>query len=181
MLARVRTKRELSIGEWAVLALLCERPAHGYAIAAAMAPDGEIGQIWSLGQPLAYRALQVLQRLELVEVSGERAGAGAPRRTELRATARARRQVAQWLAEPVQRPRDLRSELLLKLAFTRRRRRPLAPLLRAQRELLETRVAELEQERRDAPATLVDVIRWRSISAEAGIRFVDELLAREAQ
>ncbi len=164
-----------------MLALLCERPAHGYAIAAAMAPEGEIGQIWSLGQPLTYRALQVLQRLELVEVSGEKAGRSAPRRTELRATARARRLVADWLGAPAQRPRDLRSELLLKLAFTRRRRRPLAPLLQAQRALLEARVAALAEEQRDAPATLADVIRWRSISAEAGIRFVDELLAREAQ
>lgn len=177
----MRTKRELSSGEWAVLALLCERPAHGYAIAAAMAPDGEIGQIWSLRQPLAYRALQVLQRLELVEVSAERAGRSAPRRTELRATARARRAVADWLAAPVQRPRDLRSELLLKLAFLRRARRSRAPLLCAQREVLERRVAELEREQAEAAPALHDVIRWRAISAEAGIRFVDELLEREAQ
>ncbi|MDO8186078.1 helix-turn-helix transcriptional regulator [Conexibacter sp. JD483] len=176
----MRTKRELSSGEWAVLALLCERPAHGYAIAAAMGPEGEIGQIWALGQPLTYRALQVLQRLELVVVAGEKAGVGAPRRTELKATGKARRAVAAWLVEPVQRPRDLRSQLLLKLAFLRRLGSSPAPLLRAQREVLERRLAELVEEQERASETLADVLRWRAISAEAGLRFVDELLAREA-
>lgn len=175
----MRVKRELSVGEWAVLALLCERPAHGYAIAAAMAPDGEIGQIWSLGQPLAYRALRVLQGLELVEVSGHSAGDRAPRRTELRATERARGMVDGWLAAAVPRPRDLRSELLLKIAFLRRRGEPLGPLLRAQRELLTRRIEQLDDELQRAPQTLADVIRWRAISAGAGVRFVDELLARE--
>ncbi len=34
--------------ECAVLALLAERPTHGFAIAQAMADDGEIGKVWSL-------------------------------------------------------------------------------------------------------------------------------------
>jgi DNA-binding PadR family transcriptional regulator len=175
----VRTKRSLSVGEWAVLALLCERPLHGYAVAAAMAPDGEIGRIWSLGQPLTYRALSVLQSLELVEVGAVMSGTRAPRRTELKATAAGRRMVAGWLREPVARPRDLRSQLLLKIAFLRRRRRPLGPLLVAQREALLARVSELGAEP-DAAGSLGDVLRWRLISAEAGLRFVDELLEREA-
>lgn len=175
----MRTKRELSIGEWAVLALLCERPMHGYAVAAAMAPEGEIGQIWSLGQPLAYRALSVMQSLELVEVNAQTRGDRAPRRTELRATPRARRLVARWLRTPVARPRDLRSELLLKIAFLRRRRRPLAPLLLAQREVLTERLTELEAELEREHGPRADVIRWRWISADAGMRFVEELLARE--
>ncbi|MDO8211684.1 PadR family transcriptional regulator [Conexibacter sp. CPCC 206217] len=175
----MRVKRELSIGEWAVLALLCERPRHGYALAAAMAPDGEIGQIWSLGQPLTYRALSVMQSLGLVEVNATTPGDRAPRRTELRATVRARRLVARWLREPVLRPRDLRSELLLKIAFLRRRRRPLGPLLGQQREILLARLADLDAQLAADPGPLADVIRWRRISADAGLRFVDELLARE--
>lgn len=177
----MRTKKELLIGEWAVLALLCERPMHGYAIAAAMAPDGEIGQIWSLGQPLTYRALSVMQRLELVEVNAHKPGDRAPKRTELRANARARRMVSQWLRTPAARPRDLRSELLLKMAFLRRRRRSVVPLLAAQRELLAERLGELEREPVRDGDPLADVHRWRWISAEAGLRFVDEVLARESR
>lgn len=167
------------MGEWAVLALLCEHPAHGYAIAAAMAPDGEIGQIWSLGQPLAYRALSVLQSLGLVEVNARTPGDRAPSRTELKATPRAKRMVTRWLAAPAPRTRDLRSELLLKIAFLRRRRRSLEPLLSAQRDVLIRRIAALEEAMRDGGTGSADVIRWRSISAEAGLRFVEELLERE--
>jgi PadR family transcriptional regulator AphA len=175
----VRTKKSLSLGEWAVLALLCERPMHGYAVAATMARDGEVGAIWSLGQPLAYRALTVLQGLDLVEVHGESPGDRAPRRTELAATARGRELVERWLAAPAPRPRDLRSELLLKISLLRRRDRSLAPLLRAQREVLIERMGELEVERAAAEGTLADVVRMRWLTADAGLRFVDELMERE--
>jgi DNA-binding PadR family transcriptional regulator len=170
----------LSVGEWAVLALVCERPRHGYAIAAAMDPDGEIGQIWSLGQPLTYRALRVLESLGLVEVGEQKPGDRAPRRTELKANARARRMVARWLRTPVARPRDVRSELLLKIAFLRRRRKSLEPLLLAQRAGLTARMDELADDLETERGLLADVLRWRWISADAGVRFVDELLAREA-
>jgi len=39
-----RARDELTVGEWAVLALLGEQPAHGFALARAMAPDGEVGR-----------------------------------------------------------------------------------------------------------------------------------------
>ncbi|HEY4280986.1 MAG TPA: PadR family transcriptional regulator [Conexibacter sp.] len=177
----MRTKRALSLGEWAVLALLSERPMHGYAVAATMAKDGEVGAIWSLGQPLTYRALTVLQTLELVEVSGETPGDRAPRRTELRATERGRELLESWLAAPAQRPRDLRSELLLKVALLRRRGDSLAPLLRAQHDVLIERMSELEGEQAAASGTRVDVVRMRWLTADAGLRFVDELLEREGK
>ena len=177
----MRTKRSLSLGEWAVLALLCEKPMHGYAVAATMARDGEVGAIWSLGQPLTYRALTVLQGLDLVEVSGESPGDRAPRRTELSATARGREQVERWLAAPAPRPRDLRSELLLKICLLRRRESSLLPLLDAQRSALSARMAELEADQAVASGTLADVIRMRWLTADAGLRFVEELSERERQ
>jgi hypothetical protein len=50
----------LAPGEWAVLALLCERPAHGWLLACELAPSGELGSIWSLGRLLVYRSIGVL-------------------------------------------------------------------------------------------------------------------------
>ena len=61
-MARTRSE-ELSPGEWAVLALLNERPTHGFALARALAPGGEIGRVWSFRRPLVYRALETLQSL----------------------------------------------------------------------------------------------------------------------
>ena len=42
-----RARDELTAGEWAVLALLAEGPTHGFAMARAMEPEGEVGRIWS--------------------------------------------------------------------------------------------------------------------------------------
>ena len=53
--------RILAPGEWAVLALLCERRAHGWAIASQLTPDGELGGVWTMGRPLVYRSLEILE------------------------------------------------------------------------------------------------------------------------
>jgi hypothetical protein len=39
-----RGREELTAGEWAVLALVNEQPTHGFALARAMAPDGDVGR-----------------------------------------------------------------------------------------------------------------------------------------
>jgi DNA-binding PadR family transcriptional regulator len=186
----VRRKQDLLVGEWAVLALLCERPLHGYAVHATMAPDGDLGRIWSLGQPLTYRTLDVLRSLGLVEVAAVKPGARAPQRTELVATAAAKRMVARWLRTPEPHVRDLRSSLLLKVQFLRRRGRSPVALLEAQRELLAEQAAALAEPVEATgsfTATLPSgdgeadalVRRWRWTMTDAALRFVDETLALE--
>ncbi len=44
----------------AVLALLAERPAHGWALSREVAPGAEIGEIWSGDRQRVYRALRKL-------------------------------------------------------------------------------------------------------------------------
>ncbi len=175
----MRTKKELLVGEWAVLALLCERPAHGYAIAALMAPDGDVGQIWSLTEQLTYRALRTLQQQGLAEVDAIRAGKAAPRRIELTATTAAKRMVSRWLRTPEPRIRELRPNLLLKLHLLHRRKRSPLPLLRAQQALLADTVAELESARATnaQPAALIDA--WRHTMAVAALAFVGDRIAHE--
>jgi DNA-binding PadR family transcriptional regulator len=173
----VRRKQELLVGEWAVLALLCERPAHGYAIAAAMGHDGDVGRIWTLSQQLTYRALRTLQSLGLVEVSAVTRGDAAPRRTELRATPQAKRMVARWLRTPERRIRDMRPNLLLKLHLLHRRGRSPLPLLEAQRTLLADAVAQLgEAPAGEEPAALLGA--WRRTMAAAALAFVEERIAQ---
>ena len=169
----MRRKQELLIGEWAVLALLCERPAHGYAIAALMAPSGDVGQIWSLSQQLTYRVLRMLQDAGLVEVSAVTPGAAAPRRTELRATPAAKRLVARWLCTPERRIRELRPTLLLKLHLLHRRGRSALPLLEAQRALLVATLAELERTGAPAEQPAALLHEWRRTMAGAALEFVE--------
>ena len=52
----------LSLAEHAILAMLSERPAHGFAIARLTAPGGELGQIWHIPRPVVYRSLGRLWR-----------------------------------------------------------------------------------------------------------------------
>jgi DNA-binding PadR family transcriptional regulator len=173
----VRVKKDLLVGEWAVLALLCERPAHGYAIAALMAPAGNVGEIWSLNEQLTYRALRSLQSLGLVEVSAITAGDAAPRRTELVATTQAKRLVTRWLRTPERRIRDMRPNLLLKIHLLRRRNRSTLPLLHAQLVLLVDTLARLEAvESSDVqPAALINA--WRRATATAALSFVEDTIA----
>lgn len=175
----MRTKKDLLVGEWAVLALLCERPAHGYAIAALMAPDGDVGQIWSLSQQLTYRALRTLQQQGLVQVSAITPGAAAPSRTELVATTEAKRMVSRWLKAPERRIRELRPNLLLKLHLLARRGRSRLPLLEAQRALLLDTLAELGRAGPDEPQPAALVDAWRRAMAGAALGFVEETIALE--
>ena len=172
----MRRDDELLTGEWAVLALLCERPAHGYAVAGALAPDGEIGRVWSLNQALTYRALDVLKERGLIVVTGEKPGEGGPRRIELEATSQGRELVERWLATPEDHIRDLRSVLLLKLTFRERAGLPLSPLLEAQREVVAPKAAALQA--RAQEGDLADL--WRATIAQAALGFIEQALAREA-
>lgn len=175
----MRTKRQLLVGEWAVLALLCERPAHGYAVAALMAPDGDVGEIWALSEQLTYRAIDSLRRQRLLEVSSVTPGRAAPRRRELTATTEAKRMVSRWLRTPEPRIRELRPNLLLKLHLLRRRGRSPLPLLRAQRALLTDALAELGAARTEEvrqPTALI--VAWRHTMAAAALAFVEEQIAR---
>ena len=112
-----RREVELSAGEWAVLGVIAEGPTHGFAVAQLLAPTGPLGQIWSLPRPIVYQAIKKLLQLELItERATERSSRG-PQRTILATTANGRRAVRDWLGQPVEHVREVRSLLLLKLAL----------------------------------------------------------------
>jgi DNA-binding PadR family transcriptional regulator len=137
------------------LALVCEGPTHGWAVAGLLAPDAEIGRIWSLTRALTYRAIDQLVADHLVERSGIEPGGGR-NRTVVIATAQGRRVSRRWLDEPVSSPRAVRSELLLKLALRARIGLSSAALVAAQRERFAPILAAT-----DAEPTDDFVARWR--------------------
>ena len=124
-----RPRDQLTAGEWALLALLDEEPAHGFALARAMATGGEVGRVWDMRRPLVYRALETLQRLALVRPVATLRSDSGPQRTILEPTPEGRRLVSEWLRRPVEHVRDARSLLMLKLLFLSRRRADPEPLL----------------------------------------------------
>jgi DNA-binding PadR family transcriptional regulator len=171
---RARGERLLT-GEWAVLGILAAGPTHGFAISRRLAPSGDLGRIWSLSRPLAYRALDVLQAHGLIEPLRSEPGEG-PHRTILQLTEEGRLRLKEWLERPVEHIRDLRTELLLKLVLCEADGIDPRPLLEAQRAALQPVFAALLDPGDEAPPGADPVRLWREESARAAARFLDRML-----
>jgi DNA-binding PadR family transcriptional regulator len=176
-----RSRDELSTGEWAVLALLTEESTHGFAIGRVMAPDGDVGRVWSLRRPLVYRALETLTAMGLVRPVGTQPSRSGPRRTVVEATAIGKRALAAWLCEPVAHVRDGRSLLMLKLLFLIRREADLNPLLTAQREQFVILAAGLFTAADHAAGFDRALLLWRLENTAAAIRFTETMLAEQTR
>jgi tRNA (adenine37-N6)-methyltransferase len=172
------TRTDPSLPEWAALGLLCEKPRHGWAVARALAPDGEIGRVYSCTRSLVYRALAQLRDAGLVEVRGQAASEEGPARTTLGPTRRGRAAFRRWCSAPIEHVRDLRSELMLKLLFADRTGRDPTELLRAQAALLSRAELALERQVRSASGFDRTLVLWRLSVVRASLSFVEALLDR---
>ena len=168
-----RPRNQLTPGEWAVLALLAEEPTHGFAIARAIAPDGEIGKVWSLPRPRVDYAIDALPGRGFAGPVATVASRSGPHRTVLEVTPPGRRALATWLAAPVEHIRDARSLLLLKLLFLYRSDLDPGPLLRAQRVRFESLAERLLVAVAEARGFDRTVRSWRLEGATAAVRFID--------
>jgi DNA-binding PadR family transcriptional regulator len=166
-------QRPLTAGEWSVLALVCEQPAHGWALAATLSRDGDIGAIWSLTRPLVYRALEILQARGLIEVAGPVATNRGPNRTVYRPTKNGRRSIDAWLGQPVEHIRDIRPELLLKLVFAQRNGVDITSMLDAQHALIEEHTSRLERTHANAENGAEILIRYQIEASRGALRFVE--------
>jgi DNA-binding PadR family transcriptional regulator len=171
----------LSLAEWLVLCLVAESPSHGFAIARTLSEDGDLGQIWRVPKPVVYRALQRLEAVGLVETVELQPSSEGPVRSLVDVTDAGRAAATAWLTKPARHNRDIRSELLMKLALLDRAGADPAPLLVAQRALLEP-VADALQVRL-AETTGFDrmIILWRRETVAATLRFLDDALRQASR
>ncbi len=161
---------DLLLGEWACLGILYRAPTHGFAIAARLKPEADIGRIWSLSRALTYRSLDQLAVRELIRPVGEEPGIAGGNRTILTTTRRGRALFRRWLATPVDHVRDLRSELLLKIVLAADNGIDISDTIAAQRVRIRELLCALDDEDTD------DIVRlWRQESAAAALRFLDRL------
>ncbi len=165
----------LSLAEWLVLCLVCEKPTHGFAVAALLGPDGELGRAWRVPKPVIYRALQRLEELGLLRTTEQQPSSRGPVRSVVEATKSGQGSAAAWLTRPVGHNREVRSELLVKLALYARNEADPEPLVAAQRDQLIPVARALED--RLAAATGFDrtLILWRCETVSATLRFLDAL------
>jgi PadR family transcriptional regulator AphA len=162
-----------------VLALLCERHAHGWAIASQLTSDGELGAVWTMGRPLVYRSIDILAERHLIEAAGHEPGIRGPNRTIFRATEAGHDALRRWLREPVQHVRDVRSLLLLKLVFAERLGVDTRPMLEEQHDAIAEAVTALERRIDGSHGSEEILLRFRLESTRAVLRFVDGTLAAE--
>jgi PadR family transcriptional regulator AphA len=165
----------LSLAEWIVLALIDESPRHGFAVAAITAIDGDIGRAWQVPRPIVYRSADRLTALGLVRVELTQAGNRGPQRSILTSTPAGTAAVADWLTRPVEHVRDIRSELLVKLALLVRRGVGPDGLICAQRAVLAPVQAALEERARGAAGFGQILAAWRVENVRAAMRFLDRI------
>jgi molybdopterin-binding protein len=162
---------DLSLAESVCITLITQGVSHGWALGTLLAPDGDVGRIWSLSRPLTYRAIDGLVDKSLIARSGQAAGRGRDR-VVLSATSAGRRIAETWLDTPVEHLRDVRTVLLVKLHLRARAGRANDTLLAEQRQLFAPTIDALSST--DAHDDLVDL--WRRESARAVRRFLDQAL-----
>ena len=154
----------LSLADHVCLTIVGEAPTHGWTIVKLLAPDGELGRIWSLSRPLTYRSLDRL----VTDGLATRSNTG--RRAVVAPTPAGRRARRRWLDRPVGHLRDLRTEFLIKLALRERAGLPIGPIVDAQLVRLRPAIDALTSTEPVDP-----VERWRRESAIAAGRFLHQL------
>jgi DNA-binding PadR family transcriptional regulator len=172
-------EQRLSLAEWLVLCLVGEEPTYGLVLAGLLARDGSLGQIWSVPKAVVYRALQRLELLALIRTAGEQRTHLGPARSLCEITPAGRMAAQAWLSTPVEHARDVRSELMLKLALLDRTGADSRDLLQAQLTRLLPVAAALDDRLRATTGFEHTLVLWRHEAMTATLRFLDALTAQD--
>ena len=173
-LGLMSAESSLSLAEWTVLAVISQRPTHGFAIAQLTAPGGELGRIWHIPRPVIYRSIGRLVETGLITQDAMESGRG-PQRTIYTVTPPGREAARRWLDTPVAHVRDVRSHLLLKLALLDRAGSDPAGLLRRQKATLEPIARAITAERPDQQGFDATLLAWRRAAAAAAMSFLEDV------
>ena len=103
-------------GSLALLGFVRRQPRHGYDIYRQLTQSPELRPVWRVKQSRLYALLARLEEMGLLSATAEPQDGRPPRKvfhlTEAGAAA-----FAEWLAQPVVQPREIRLEFMLKLYF----------------------------------------------------------------
>jgi DNA-binding PadR family transcriptional regulator len=163
----------MALAEWTVLVLLSQRPAHGFAVSQLTAPGGELGRIWRIPRPVVYRAIGRLVEAGLITPASVEPGLG-PQRTIYTVTPQGRDAAEEWLNTPVEHVREIRSQLLIKLALLHRAGRDPVGLLTRQRAVLDP-IARAVQAQASLDGFDAILLAWRRATAAAALGFLDQV------
>jgi DNA-binding PadR family transcriptional regulator len=168
--------------EHAVLALLevAGGTGHGYDLARQFGAGGALGDVLRLETSMLYHHLKKLERNGWATTTTEPQGNRPPRQVHTLTDA-GRDELKRWLAEPVERTRELRLDFLLKLYFARRLHpENVASLIDRQRTILADALGRLDAQAADVPEGedadfARDVLALRQRQTQAALNWLDGL------
>ena len=157
-----------------VLALLCERPMHGYELARVVKSDAALRAIWRIELSEVYFLLRKLLKLGFIVEHAEEPRGGL-RRVLYAPTAAGQAALDAWLTTPEKYPRNLRTALLARIYLALRRDPALAvQIIDAQQEHL-AKWLERERARGYEDELVALVHRFRAAQVDAMLVALDEL------
>ena len=168
------TERPLSLREWVVLCIVCEGPTHGFALGKLFSRGGSLGRVWQVSRLAVYGALRRLEQRGMVQWAGEQRTNLGPDRSLVTATRAGRKAAREWLRKPVAHGRDVRSELLMKLALLDRAGADPRQLLRDQRAEFAPLAAVLADRVQVTTGMEHTLALWRREAMSATMQFLDE-------
>ena len=171
-------EQQLLMSDWLVLCVVCEEPTHGYAVAGLFSRGGSLGRIWQVSKLAVYGAIRRLERLGLVQMAGEQHTSHGPTRSLLKATRAGQTAAKRWLRTPVMHGRDVRSELMMKLALLERAGDDPGQLLREQRAEFGPLAAALADRVHATTGTERTLALWRHRAMSTTVQFLDETIRR---
>lgn len=121
---------------------------------------------------MVYRIIPRLERLGLIRATGEEQSSHGPVRSPVQATAAGRQAAEQWMSIPAEHARDVRSELMVKLALLDRAGSDPQPLLLAQQMQLGPIAAALDSRVRSTTGPDHIAALWRHEAMDATMRFL---------
>lgn len=181
---RTRPGRASMPAEHAVLALLADAggTGHGYDLARQFQAGQPLGEVLRLEPSMLYHHLKKLERNGWVTTAVESQGSRPPRQVHTLSDS-GRAEVDNWLAEPVQRTREIRLDFLVKLYFARRLRPDSVPdLVGRQRAILTDALDRLQDQTATVSGTddedagfIRDALDLRLRQTQAAINWLDGL------
>lgn len=161
----------------ALLALLDEKPSHGYELKSRF--SDALGPLWPLREAQIYNNLRILERDGLVVLDEQDTQDGGAERKPYCVTDTGRAALTDWLESPVRESRKLKDDFYLKLsilAATGSEDR-LWNLLWQQREVVLQRLRELEpalaQAEADGEALNASLLEGAILHTEADLAWLD--------
>ena len=164
---------EPSVLDQIVLAIIGEKPQHGFAISKELDNDPSLAAVVRIRRPLVYRSINCLLDAKLIRESKTEPGDQGSQRVIFTVTPTGKLASNTWLNEVVDHPRDARIELLAKFVLRNRRNLKNQQLAKRQKKLFERQSAKLQVSANLATDDVRLVSLWRVENINAMIRLLD--------